>query len=182
MTGRRWAPTGTSRRPGVDGTAASGWSTATRRRGLTPRSDAELRPVLLDLLASHAPVAQWPTQRRQPKRRRTARAREAAQTAAVARDRPGHGKNEGDGTPAQPLATNVVPIDRDGHARQIQDAIDAERRRRREQAVPVTPPPPPRLGETYRRSSLLILPPEDRDAEDLPAEATSAASEEARWR
>jgi len=79
------------------------------------------------------------------------------------------------------LATNVVPLDRGGHARQIHEAVDAERRRRREQAVPVTPPPP-RLGETYRRSSPLILPPEDQDAEDLPAEAASSASEEDRWR
>jgi hypothetical protein len=142
-----------------------------RRRGLTPRSDTELLPVLLELLAGHAPVDQWPTQQ-QPKRRRTARAREAAQTTAAARDRPRQG--EGDGTPAQPSATNVVPLDPDGHARQVQDAIDAERRRRREQAVPVTPPPPPRLGETYRRSSLLVLPPED--AEDPPAEAASSVS------
>src|SRR6266540_2851784 len=46
-----------------------------RRRGLTPRSDAELLPVLLELLAEHVPVDRWPTQQR-PKRRRTARARE----------------------------------------------------------------------------------------------------------
>jgi len=145
-----------------------------RRRGLAPRSDAELRPVLLDLLATHAPVANWPTQQQhRSKRRRTARAREAAQTAAATRDRPGHRKDENDSTPAQPLAANVVPFDRDGHARQIHEAIDAERRRRREQAVPVTPPPPPRLGETHRRSSLLVLPPEKQDAQDPPAEAPS---------
>jgi hypothetical protein len=76
----------------------------------------------------------------------------------------------------------VVPFERGGHDRQVQDAIDAERRRRREQAVPVTPPPPPRLGETYRRSSLLVLPPED--AEGLPAEAAPSELgwEEDRWR
>jgi len=130
--------------------------------------------VLLDLLATHAPVANWPTQQQhRSKRRRTARAREAAQTAAATRDRPGHRKDENDSTPAQPLAANVVPFDRDGHARQIHEAIDAERRRRREQAVPVTPPPPPRLGETHRRSSLLVLPPEKQDAQDPPAEAPS---------
>ncbi len=148
-----------------------------RRRGLKPRSDAELRPVLLDLLAGHAPVANWPTQQQhQSKRRRTARAREAAQTAAVARDRPRHDndKEESESVPAQPVAANVVPLERDGHARQVQDAIDAERRRRREQAVPVTPSPPPRLGEAYRRSSLLILPPED--AEEQAAEAASPVS------
>jgi hypothetical protein len=139
-----------------------------RRRGLAPRSDAELLPVLLELFAGHVPVDRWPTQQRS-KRRRTARAREAAQTTAAARDRPPQ--------PAAPA--NVVPLDPDGHARQVQDAIDAERRRRREQAVPVTPPPPPRLGETYRRSSLLVLPPEDaeeQDAEDPPAEAASLGS------
>ncbi len=153
-----------------------------RGRGLKPRSDAELRPVLLGLLADHTPVDQWPTQRsrarQQPKqqpttkRRRTARAREAARTEAVARDRP-----TAPAIPSEPAATtNVVPFDRDAHARQVQDAIDAERRRRREQAVPITPPPPPRLGETARRHSLLLLPPDD--AEDPPGEAGASASAE----
>lgn len=149
-----------------------------RRRGLKPRSDAELRPILLELLADHAPVEQWPTQRSTSKqrpernRRRTARAREAAQTAAAERDRPREDERT---TGAAPVAT-VVPFDRDAHARQVQDAVDAERRRRRELAVPVTPPPPPRLGETSRRHSLLLLPSDD--AEDPPSEAGPPASAE----
>jgi len=144
-----------------------------RRRGLKPRSDAELLPVLLELLADHAPVNRWPTQQRAaPKRRRTASAREAAQTAAAERDRPCH-----DRRPPGEVPANVVPFDRDGHARQVQDAIDAERRRRREQAVPVTPPPPPRLGEAARRHSLLLLAPDDTDdAEHPPGEAGLRAS------
>ncbi len=169
-TRRRTARLRRRPRAGTAGRGPPAWPQATLRRRVAARA---------------APVEQWPTQRQQqPKRRRTARAREAAQTAAAAHDRPAHGKDERGGTSAQPLAANVVPLERGGHARQVQDAIDAERRRRREQAVPVTPPPPPRLGETYRRSSLLILPPEERDAEDLPAEATSSASasEEDRWR
>jgi hypothetical protein len=134
-----------------------------RRRGLKPRSDAELLPVLLELLADHAPVAQWPTQRSRSKQRptskrhRTARAREAAQTAAAARDRP----REDEDTPEGPSATNVMPLGLDQHAGQVQDAIDAERRRRREAAVPRRPDPPPRLGEAFRRRSLFILPDKD---------------------
>jgi hypothetical protein len=146
-----------------------------RRRGLTPRSDAELLPVLLEVLADHAPVNRWPTQQQAaPKRHRTARAREAAQTAAAQRDRPRHNRRPTGAAPA-----NVVPLDRDQHARQVQDAIDAERRRRREQEVPLTPPPSSRLGETARRRNLLLLPPDDPgDADDPPGEAGLPASAE----
>ncbi len=139
-----------------------------RRRGLAPRSDAELLPVLLELLAGHVPVDRWPTQQR-PKRRRTARAREAVQTAAAARDRPSPAAAPAD----RAAGANVVPLDPDGHARQVQDAVDAERRRRREQAVPVAPPPPPRLGETSRRRSLLVLATDD--AADPPDEPQAEA-------
>jgi hypothetical protein len=130
--------------------------------GLAPRSDAELLPALLDIIAARTPVEQWPTQL--PKRRRTDRAREATQTAMVARDRP---QQDAGVTGGGPAAT-VLPLRRDEHARQVQDAVDAERRRRREQAVPVVPKPPPRLGESYRRRSVLVL--ADDDAEDPPTQ------------
>ncbi|WP_306801472.1 hypothetical protein [Streptomyces sp. T12] len=55
-----------------------------RNRGLAPRSDAELLPVLLELLGSAIPVAQWPTQ--MTKRERSRRSRQHAQTEAVAVD------------------------------------------------------------------------------------------------
>ena len=139
-----------------------------RRRGLAPRSDAELLPALLELLAGHVPVDRWPTQQR-PKRRRTAKAREATQTTAAARDRPPRVVGGAD----RAAPADVVPLDPDGHARQVQDAVDAERRRRREQAVPVAPPPPPRLGETSRRRSLLVLATDD--AADPPAEPQAKA-------
>jgi hypothetical protein len=144
-----------------------------RRRGLKPRSDAELLPVLLDLLAGHVPVDRWPTQQR-PKRGRVAR--EVVQAAAAARDRPPRGV----GSTGQPATGNVVPLDATEHARQVQDAVDAERRRRREQAVPVTPAPPPRLGEASRRRSLLVLPPQDEVAEDPPVEPPAPAPQEGR--
>jgi hypothetical protein len=138
-----------------------------RRRGLTPRSDVELLPVLLELLADHAPVNRWPTQQQtEPKRRRTARVREATQTAAAERDRPRHNWH-----PTGEVPADIVPFGSDGHARQVQDAIDAERRRRREEAVPVTPPPPSRLGETARRRSLLLLPPDGADDAEDPSGA-----------
>jgi hypothetical protein len=130
--------------------------------GLAPRSDAELLPVLLDIIAARTPVEQWPTQL--AKRRRTGRAREATQTATVARDRP----QPDAGVTGEASAAAVLPLRRQEHARQVQDAVDAERRRRREQAVPVAPPPPPRLGETSRRRSLLVL--ADDDAEDPPTQ------------
>ncbi|MBN1172661.1 MAG: DDE-type integrase/transposase/recombinase [Micromonosporaceae bacterium] len=123
-----------------------------KQAGLTPRSDAELLPVLLDLLAEAAPVDRWATQDSKQARRR--QAREATQAAAAQADRPKPA--EADAPPAP-----VVPLRRVERLTQAQDAIDAERRRRREQAVPNRPTPPPRLGDAFRRHSLLRLPDDD---------------------
>ncbi|MGH3736540.1 MAG: hypothetical protein ACRDT6_13125, partial [Micromonosporaceae bacterium] len=60
--------------------------TEVRRAGLSPRSDAELLPVLLTLLGGHAPVEEWPTQL--TKQQRAGHAREAEQAAAAGADRP----------------------------------------------------------------------------------------------
>jgi len=131
-----------------------------REAGLAPKSDAELLPLLLELVGGHIPVQDWPTQL--PKADRSGHAREAAQAAASAADRPV-------GDPAQPPAggAEVVPL-HPHRAQQAADAVDGERRRRREQAMAgraVTPPP--RLGAEQRRRSLLALPDdEDTDGED----------------
>lgn len=123
-----------------------------RQAGLKPRSDADLLPVLLDLLAGVAPVGGWATAGSEPTRRR--QAREATQAAAAQADRP-------QPVPADRAPAPVVPLRRAERAATAQDAIDAERRRRREQAVPHRPAPPPLLGDAFRRHSLLRLPDDD---------------------
>lgn len=128
-----------------------------RRRRLAPKSDAELLPVLLDLLGSAIPVDQWPTQ--MTKRERVERSRRSTQAQAAERDR---------SPVTAPQATaEVVPWPE--QARTVTDAVDADRRRRREASVPRTPTPPPRLGESLRRRSLFLLPP-DEDETDTPAQ------------
>lgn len=57
---------------------------AARQAGLTPRTDAELLPLLLELIGAHIPVSAWPSM---PKATRTEHAREAAQANAAAADR-----------------------------------------------------------------------------------------------
>ncbi|MPY59839.1 transposase [Streptomyces spongiae] len=127
-----------------------------RRRGLAPRSDAELLPIVLELLGSAIPVAQWPTQ--MTKRERSRRSRQHAQAEAVAVDRAPATASGRDGD-ADVLAWP-------DQARTIQESVDADRRRRREAATAGRrPTPPPRLGETLRRRTLFLLPPDEDEAE-----------------
>jgi hypothetical protein len=118
--------------------------------GLAPRSDAELLPVLLDLLVAAAPADGWSTQA--PKQARRQCAREATQAVSAAADRPDAIKTDGAST------AEVVALHRADRAAGAQAAVDAERRRRRERAVPQRPQTPPRLGDSYHRHSLLRLP------------------------
>ncbi|MFF4576676.1 transposase [Streptomyces sp. NPDC001410] len=138
-----------------------------RSRGLAPKSDAELLPLLLELIGGNIPVEQWPA--RLTKSQRIEHAREMAQAAAAAADRPptagtGAGKRAATGE-----ADNVVPLRWRERARQGQAAVDDERRRRREKAVPERPAPPPALGQRLRERSLLALPEED-EREDIEGE------------
>jgi hypothetical protein len=128
-----------------------------RARGLSPRSDADLLPVLLELLGGLLPVAQWPTQ--MDKKEKKDRAREAAQGDQTATDR--HGTTRATDAPAEDSEGKVVPLRWPEQAAQAVNAVDAERRRRREQAVPRRPAPPGSLGDRLRRTSLLALPEED---------------------
>ena len=57
-----------------------------RDLGMKPRTDADILPVLLDLIGAAVPLSQWPGQ--MTKSQRTTRAREIAQGAAAAADRP----------------------------------------------------------------------------------------------
>lgn len=127
----------------------------TARRGLRPRNDRELLPVLLDLVAAQTPVNTWPTQ--MTKTQKAERARELARARQAALDRPDK-PPAGTGQPSAVVTSLEL-------ARSKQDAIDADRRRRREAAVPSRPSPPPLLGESLRRNSLFLLPDEDTDRE-----------------
>ena len=60
---------------------------AARKHGLSPRSDDELLPVLLQMLGGVAPVGQWVTQ--MGKKEKKSRARQAAQGDQAAADRNG---------------------------------------------------------------------------------------------
>ncbi|GAA3003152.1 hypothetical protein GCM10010519_39060 [Streptomyces lactacystinicus] len=122
-----------------------------RARGISPRTDAELLPVLLEILGSTIPVEQWPS--RMTKREKTGRSRRTAQAEAAATDRPAPAK------PPAPPADNVVawPVE----AAAVDAAVDAERRRLREAGVARAPAPPPRLGDSLRRRRLFALPSDD---------------------
>lgn len=121
----------------------------TRQAGLRPRSDEELLPVLLDLLADVNPVRAWPSQ--QGKKQRTARARESAQGAAAREDR---------GSPSPPGRRSGVETWQQ-RRHQVDDTVDAQRRRRREAAVTGVVLPPARLGASLRQHSRLVLPDDD---------------------
>jgi hypothetical protein len=128
-----------------------------RARGLSPQSDADLLPVLLELLGGLLPVAQWPTQ--MDKNEKKDRAREAAQGDQAASDR--HGTARATDTRAENSEGKVVPLRWPEQPAQAASAVDAERRRRREQTVPQRPAPPGSLGDRLRRTSLLAIPEED---------------------
>ncbi len=132
---------------------------AARAAGLRPRSDAELLPLLLDLIGGLIPVDAWPTQ--MSRQQRTAHARESAQAGQAAADRP---------APAAPAAAQahqddgdaaVAPVRWRDQARDAASAVDAERRRRREQAAGSRPEPAPLMRDALRRGSMLRLPDED---------------------
>jgi hypothetical protein len=140
-----------------------------KRRGLKPKSDAELLPLLLELVGGHIPVAAWPTQ--MPRAKRKDHAREVLQGRAAAADRPSAA------TAASAAARDeaaAVPLGWMERAAEAVQAIDDERRRRREQAVPERPLPPRRLGEAIRRRGIFAVPDEDDSASVTVASAEEA--------
>jgi hypothetical protein len=132
-----------------------------RDAGLRPRTDAELLPFLLRLLGGHVPVDDWPTQLSASERKD--HAREAAQHAAARADRPKQRQ-------PVPDEAEVVALHHRDRAREACRALDEERRSRRERAVPQRPTPPARLGESFRRRSLLSLVRDNDPADDGAAE------------
>ncbi|MFI9042624.1 hypothetical protein [Streptomyces sp. NPDC053726] len=125
------------------------------RVGLRPRTDAELLPVLLDLLAAVTPVESWPG-RSETRKKATARARELARARASLKDRP---------APQPPRA----PVDSPAPDRDVAEAITADRARRRQAAARGAPPvPAPPLGDDVRSRLLYpaAQPSPDHDTEE----------------
>ncbi|MFF7879698.1 transposase [Streptomyces sp. NPDC020794] len=141
--------------------------TAANQAGLKPRSDSELLPSLLQLLADHATVQQWPGQL--TKAQRSERAREAAQVQAAAGDRPAAG-TAGAAIGSRPH--RLVLVD---------EAVDTERRSRRESALLQPPSAPRRLGEGSRRRAHALMAADDAteaDPHSAHDDATSRLEEE----
>ena len=132
---------------------------AARAAGLRPRSDAELLPLLLDLVGGLIPVDAWPTQ--MSRQQRTAHARETAQANQAAADCPAPAASaavqasQGDGN------AGVTELRWRDQARDAVAAVDAERRRRRKLAVGSRPEPAPLMRDALRRGSMLRVPGED---------------------
>jgi hypothetical protein len=149
---------------------------AARQAGLTPKTDAELLPLLLELIGGHIPVSAWPTQL--PKASRTGHARETLQGQAAGTDRlPGRGSTgvQDTGTATTPArTTTAAPLRWRGRASQAADAVDTERRRRRERVMTDRPTAvPPRLGDGLRRNSPFLLV-QDDPADDGPSTTSDA--------
>jgi len=125
------------------------------RAGLKPQDDRELLPVLLKLLVTRTPVANWPTQ--MTAQQKTDRARELARARAAAVDRPP--------VPLSALPPPARPAELAASARR---AVTADRQRRRQAAVPQPPTPPPLLGDALRARNLFLLPDEDDDQTGEP--------------
>ena len=120
--------------------------------GLAPQSEQQLRTALLDLLGAAIPVQQWPTQLSQQQRRQ--HAREVAQAEAATGDQPACEPPGPADAPSSGQVTGKAKTG--GRARQVSDAVDADRRRRRQAAVPQPAEPPERLGDGVRRRSRLL--------------------------
>lgn len=150
-----------------------------RTAGLTPRSDAELLPLLLDLVGGLIPVDAWPTQLSKPQR--TALARQSVQGDQAAADRPPAPQPDGSGAASPAAAAGPAACagnasagqnaeagqngaDAPGaawpeRARDTHDAVDAQRRRRREEAAGSGPvQPAPLMGDALRRGGILHIP------------------------
>lgn len=139
-----------------------------RSRGLAPQSDKDLLPLLLDLIGDNVPVEEWPT--RLSKAQRTEIAREEAQAAAAAADRPEMNPVDGETELLVPIPRqsegidNVVELPWRQRVEQGRSAIDDVRRRRREaETHEVTASAP--LGQRLRTASLTELLDDEADTE-----------------
>lgn len=135
---------------------------AAKQAGLKPRADAELLPLLLELIGAHIPVADWPTM---PKASRTEHARDVAQAQTASADRASarpvksateqapSQKHKARTTHARTSVRSTAKKSKDRiptwpeRAQTIENAVDGDRRHRREQALTEHPiSTPARLG------------------------------------
>lgn len=164
--------------PSFSDTRVSELLAAARRAGLRPRTDAELLPLLLELIGAHIPVAAWPTM---SKTRRGEHAREHTRGKAAAADRrtarpvrvqPDAGPVSPSvaaptSTPGEPDRPGVPGPSWPHRARATEQTLDQDRRRRRELAAHQQPTgTPTRLGESFRSGNLFLL--ADEDPDDAP--------------
>ncbi|MFI7643509.1 hypothetical protein [Nonomuraea sp. NPDC049400] len=112
--------------------------------------------MLLELIGGLIPVASWPTQ--MPKKKRAEHAREALQGQAAAADRPLAAATD---TGREWPENTVAALPAAPRPVQAVQAVDAERLRRREATTAEKPNLPARLGESYRRGNLFLLPAAD---------------------
>ncbi|MGY0459609.1 transposase [Kitasatospora sp. cg17-2] len=159
-----WHPLAWTGMPHADRTPAFGDARAgellkkAEAAGLRPRSDRELLPVLLEMLADVAPVDGW---RGQPGRSgRIDRARETAAARTAAADRP----------PAAQQAGPVREVPWPQQRRQVEEAVDGERRHRREAATVQAPAGGPArpLSAAFWDSNPLLLPADTDEAPEPP--------------
>ncbi|HEY1700409.1 MAG TPA: hypothetical protein VGG75_11930 [Trebonia sp.] len=133
-----------------------------RDLGMKPRTDADILPVLLDLIGAAVPLSQWPG--KMTKAQRTARAREIAQAAAAAADRP----QDSGMVPRQPGRVSTVDEattpERPGTAA---EAVAAERRRRGNGPPRGPLKVPGRLGASFWKDNPFVPPADDDDEQDF---------------
>ncbi|MFJ8020795.1 hypothetical protein [Streptomyces sp. NPDC096311] len=122
---------------------------AAREADMRPRTDAELLPLLLEILAARVPVSRWKTATTRSER--INHARDETQARAAAEDR----------AAAPAPVSPVTPMPE--RVEQAVSGLDAERRHRREEAVTRRPTKPARLGASYRTGNLFLLPEDDTD-------------------
>lgn len=137
-----------------------------RQRGISPHSDIQMLPVLLELIGTHVPVEQWPTQ--MTKQQRTGHARQTVQGDSAHADRPKPARHPTESADETADEAAVVPLRWPDQARRVEQAVDTERRRRREAIIGQRPKPAPLLGESLRRRNLFLLP-DDEDDGPTPA-------------
>jgi transposase InsO family protein len=130
-----------------------------RDLGMKPLTDADLLPVLLDLIGAAVPVSQWPGN--MTKAQRTARAREIAQAAAAAADRP-----PGPCTAPRDITSDevTVPTRKPRQPQTAEEVVTAERRRRGEGPPPGPLKVPGGLGASFWEDNPFV-PPRDDDEE-----------------
>nr|WP_251061721.1 transposase [Streptomyces sp. ISL-100] len=136
--------------------------TRVRESGLKPRSDAELVPILLEMMGAVDPVENWPSG--MTKSQRVQHAREITQARTAAADRPQQPPERSDPPQLATVGTSEGESAWRQRARQAAGSLDAHRRRRREAAVPVRPSEPAPLGSSRRSRNLFVI----ADDEDAP--------------